>query len=148
MILYAKNVGGLLEWSNKRILFDYLLSNSDYKGNYIIEIEKEKSRRSLNANAYLWGVVYELISKHTGHTSQELHEIYSRMFLKPKFITYKGKEIKLPTGTSILNKIQFGEYLDRVIAEASSMGIVIPEAVKESGDMPEYPVEIKNITAF
>lgn len=126
MILYAKNLHGLLEFTNKRALFDFLLANSDYKGLYVVNIEKEKGKRSLGFNAYLWGVVYKLISEHTGHTAQELHDIYTRMFIPPKFIIYKGKEIKVPSGTSGMDTATFWNYVDRVIAEGASMGVVIP----------------------
>lgn len=115
-----------LKWANLKAFTDFLLANASYKGLWVVSIEKEKQKRSLNANAYLWGVVYKIISKHTGHTEQELHEIYSRMFLKPIFITYKDKEIKLPSGTSELSKLEFIEYTDKVIAEGASMGIEIP----------------------
>jgi hypothetical protein len=126
MIFYAKNLFGILEFTNKRALFDYLLSQSDYKGSYIITIEKEKGKRSLGFNAYLWGVVYKLISDHTGHTAQELHEIYTRMFIPPKFIIYKDKEIKVPSGTSGMDTSTFWNYVDRVVAEGASIGVLIP----------------------
>jgi hypothetical protein len=138
MILYAKNLHGLLEFTNKRALFDFLLDNSDYKGLYVVNIEKEKGKRSLGFNAYLWGVVYKLISEHTGHTAQELHEIYTRMFIPPKFITYKGKEIKVPSGTSGMDTATFWTYVDRVIAEGASMGVVIPPPENKE----EFKVEV------
>lgn len=124
MLFYGKCIDLTFKPDNQRTWLDFLEKND--KKRVVVEVELEKAKRSLNANAYLWGVVYELISKHTGHTAQELHEIYSRMFLKPRFVTYKDKEIKLPSGTSQLDKLEFMEYTDRVIAEGASMGVVIP----------------------
>lgn len=124
MIIYGTAKDLAFKPSNQKVWLDFLEANDGKK--LVVDINLEKSRRSLNANAYLWGVVYELISRHTGHTSEELHEIYSRMFLKPRFIKYKEKEIKLPTGTSDLDKLEFMEYTDRVIAEGASLGVEIP----------------------
>jgi len=138
MVFYFKQIGGLIQWQNQRALFDWLLSHGDYKGSYVATIEKEKGKRSLGFNAYLWGVVYKLISEHTGHTAQELHEIYTRMFIPPKFITYKGKEIKVPSGTSGMDTATFWTYVDRVIAEGASMGVVIPPPENKE----EFKVEV------
>ena len=136
-----------LDFSNKLALSKYLQSEQErgYKGSYVVTVEREKSKRSNNANAYLWGVVYKLISEHTGHSENELHSIYSRMFLPPKFITYNGKEIKLPTGTSNLDKLEFMKFTDQVIAEASSMGIVIPppDTQKEEFDIESVHAELE-----
>lgn len=39
-----------------------------------VTIEEEKSKRSLQANAYYWGVVVEAIYKQTGYEPEEIHE--------------------------------------------------------------------------
>jgi len=127
-IFYFKQIGGLIQWQNQRALFDWLLSHGDYKGSYVVEIEKEKSKRSLSQNNYLWGVVYKEISKHNGDTEVDLHEYFKRKLLPPKFIKVMGKEIKVPSSTTELNKVEFGNYIERIRAEVAPMGIVIPEA--------------------
>lgn len=139
-LFYAKSLGGILEFSNKREVFDFLLSNNDWKGEYLVTIEKARGKRSLNQNAYLFGVVYKTVAEHTGNTVDELHEVFKRMFLHPKFIMYNGKEVKLPSSTTDLNKAEFGVYVDRIIAEAGTMGISIPEPI-QLGEMPDYPIE-------
>jgi hypothetical protein len=131
MIFYFKQNHGIIQWSNQRALFDWLLSHGDYKGSYIADIQKEKSRRSLSQNAYLWGVVYKTISDYNGDTIEDLHEHFVRHLLPPKFIKVMGKEIKIPASTTELNKIQFGDYIERIRAEVAPMGIVIPEANNE-----------------
>lgn len=128
MIFYAKNLHGLLEFTNKRALYDYLLSQSDYKGEYVVDISKAKSTRSFQQNSYLWGVVYKTISNHTGHTVNEVHEYMKRICLPPVFKKIMGKEIKMPASTADLNKTEFGDYIERIRAEVAPMGIVIPEA--------------------
>ena len=146
-IFYAKSLGGLLEFSNKRELYNFLLDNSEWKGEFIVTIEKAKSKRSLNQNSYLFGVVYKVIADHTGNTIDELHEVFKRMFLTPRFIVYKEKEIKVPSSTSDLNKVEFGEYIERIRAEVATMGVIIPEALTQ-GEAPEYPIGDSNVTAF
>ena len=142
-LFFAKSLGGILEFSNKREIFNYLLSNEDWKGEYLVSIEKARGKRSLNQNAYLFGVVYRTVAEHTGNTVDEIHEVFKRMFLPPKFIMYNGKEVKLPSSTTDLNKAEFGVYVDRIIAEAGTMGVSIPEPTK-LGDMPDYPTEEVN----
>ena len=39
-----------------------------------ITIEEAKSKRSLKANAYYWGVVVEMMSEVTGYEGEEIHE--------------------------------------------------------------------------
>lgn len=107
-----------------------------------VQIERVKAKRSNQQNAYLWGVVYPTISYDTGHTPEELHEIYKRMFLAPKYIRYNGKEIKLPRSTKNLNKIEFGEYLERIFAEAGSLGIHIPTP-DEAGYVSDFDLKYK-----
>ena len=128
MIFYFKQIGGLIQWQNQRALFDWLLSHGDYKGSYVVKIEKEKSKRSLSQNNYLWGVVYKTIADYNGDTEQALHDYFVRTLLPPKFIKVMGKEIKVPSSTTELNKVEFGEYIEKIRAEVAPMGIVIPEA--------------------
>jgi len=79
-------------------------------------------KRSSQQNRFLWFYL-GLISDDTGHTAVELNEIYKRMFLPPRFIKYKGKEIKMAATTTTLTKSEFSDYLDRICMES---GIKIP----------------------
>jgi len=145
-IFYFKQIGGLIQWQNQRALFDWLLSHGDYKGSYVVEIEKEKSKRSLSQNNYLWGVVYKTIANYNGDTKQALHDYFVRTLLPPKFIKVMGKEIKVPSSTTELNKVEFGEYIEKIRAEVAHM-VVIPEANnKEEFDIKvAYPKNDKEI---
>ena len=108
----------------------------------IVDIKRTTGTRSIRQGSYYWGVILPTIANHTGHADTELHEIFKRMFLPPKFITYTNKEYKLPGNTSSLDKVAFGEYCDRIIAEAAGMGIVVPlPPVKDESHKPieNYP---------
>lgn len=108
---------------------DFKIWCNDHKGKKIILTpELKKSKRSLNQNAYLWGVVYPCIADVTGNSVPELHEIMKRLHLPPKILSYKGKEIKIPGSTTELNVSQMMEFLERIISEGSELGAVIPEA--------------------
>lgn len=93
-----------------------------------VTIEPIRSARSLNQLAYLYGVVYQTIAEHTGHSPTELHEIYKLMFLPPRITKYRGREIKLPPSTSRLSKGEMAEFITRIIADAGELGISIEPA--------------------
>lgn len=126
MIFYGTCIDLTFKPDNQRAWLDYIEKNDKKK--VVIDIGLEKSKRSLSQNDYLWGVVYKKIAEHTGHTEDELHEYFKRKCLPPKFIKVMGKEIKVPSSTTELNKVEFSEYIEKIRAEVAPMGIVIPEA--------------------
>jgi len=85
-----------------------------------------RKQRSSAQNNYYWGVVLEVISAETGHTPAELHEIFKRMFLPKKYIEYRDKQIDVPSSTPDQDTSQFTEYIERIRAEAATMGINVP----------------------
>jgi hypothetical protein len=91
-------------------------------------IEPIRSARSLNQLAYLYGVVYQTIAEHTGHSPNELHEIYKLLFLPPQITKYRGREIKSPPSTTKLSRGEMAEFITRIIADAGEIGINIPPA--------------------
>lgn len=125
-LFYGKSIDMKFVPSNQKAWLDYLEKNSGKK--LIVEVELEKSKRSLDQNSYLWGVVYKTIAIETGHTENKIHQLMKRICLPPKFIKVMGKELKVPASTTDLNKAEFGEYIEKIRAEVSSLGIVIPEA--------------------
>lgn len=90
-------------------------------------IAKRQKDRSDRQNGYYWGVVLKLIAKDTGHTEEELHEIFKRKFLPPKVVTYRGVGIKMPSSTTEASTLEFTDYIERIRAEAGTMGITIPD---------------------
>lgn len=92
-----------------------------------VTFETQKSIRSIQQNSYYWGVVLPIIAEHTGHSSNELHEIYKRLFLPPRIISYAGRDLKMPSSTADLSISEFIEYIDRIVVHAGEMGVVIPE---------------------
>jgi hypothetical protein len=83
-------------------------------GKYIT-IELEKVGRTNSQNSYYWFYL-GVIERETGENSDDLHEFFKRKLLPPVFKTIRGEEIKLPASTTDLDKIGFGEYLDKISA--------------------------------
>lgn len=100
---------------------------SKVEPNTIIEIEKVRGKRSNQQNKIYWFYL-GIIESETGNNAEELHELFKRKFLKPIIskIKINGKiiEYKRPGSTTELNKIQFGEYLEKINALT---GIPIPQ---------------------
>lgn len=95
-----------------------------------VVVERRKRSRSREQNNYYWGVVLPEIATHTGHSAEELHEIFKAKYLSRK-VLWRGGDIKIPSSTTDLSTNEFAEFLQNVILEAGELGIEIPEADKE-----------------
>lgn len=97
-----------------------------------VTIEKRHATRSLEANAYYWSVVVELISDHTGYTAEETHDALKTMFLPKKLAMLDGNgdvhgELVIGGSTTKLNKVEFYEYVERIREWApGALGVTIP----------------------
>jgi hypothetical protein len=84
--------------------------------------------RSLELNAYMWGVVYKMIADHSGHSNQEVHEGYGELFRKEYSESKPGVwELRIK-GTSEMDQPELWGYLMKVKADAMiDMRIWIPD---------------------
>ena len=100
-----------------------------------MKIEPVVTPRTTLQNNYYW-LYLSIIELETGNNANDLHEYFKRKFLLPVFIsiTIKGvkKEVKIPRTTTKLNKIEFGEYLDKICAETD---VPLPDPI-EAGYLP------------
>lgn len=111
-IATAKN--GILDFGsdyNNIRLMEFLRKHEGKK----FAVEMIKTKRSLSQNNF-YHLYLGVIEQETGNSSNDLHEYFKRALLPPKFITVLGKEIKIPSSTTELSKIEFGEYLDKIVA--------------------------------
>lgn len=93
-----------------------------------VRVTKQKKDRSHDQNAYYWGAVLAVISHETGHTPEELHEIFKRLFLPPRIVELHGMKIKLPGSTANLSVAEFYEYVERIRSwAATELSINIPD---------------------
>jgi hypothetical protein len=98
----------------------------------IITINDSIPSRTNEQNRFYWAYL-DIISRETGDDPNSLHEFFKRKLLPPKFIKALGEEIKIPASTTKLNKIEMGDYLDR-ICELS--GVPIPDPTELEGYIP------------
>jgi hypothetical protein len=101
-------------------------------GYYEMEV-KGRNKRSLQQNAYYWGVVVSMV--HEGMRDmgndvsiQETHEfLKSRFNTKEVVNTTVGEVMAFPVSTTELNKEEFGQYIERVQQFAAEyLNIAIP----------------------
>ena len=91
---------------------------------WAVTIEPYKERRTLNQNALYWKWV-GIIAQDTGNDPDAVHEALKQRFLVPVVITFMGDKIPYRS-TARLNTGEMSNYMDRVHALASEMGIVLP----------------------
>lgn len=107
-----------------------------------VGIEQVKAERSDPQNRYLWGCAYKLISDYTGYELADIHEdclkrhFGTRLKKVPKSWDHPNgmKEVPIRTTTtdenghrSVLNKIQFSDYVDFVKRYGAEAGVFIPD---------------------
>lgn len=102
-------------------------------GEYLLTVEKAHATRSLQANAFYWGVVIEAIARHTEQPAGDIHEFCKQQFLPKKLaLADKNGEIHddgtiLGGSTTKLNKVEFYEYCEQIRAWALDFfGLDIP----------------------
>ena len=105
-------------------LFNLHISRFDGKDVEVI-VRPARSKRSLDANKFYWGIVVELAARHFGYTKAEMHEIFKSMF-NSEVIHFQKKEVKIVKSTASLSVKRFSEYVDRCIRFCAEEGIIIP----------------------
>lgn len=118
--------------SNNREWLNYLMANEGKK--LVVEIDLEKGKRTLAQNDFYW-LYLGVIERETGNNATDLHELFKRKFLPPIPKKILGIEFKLPASTTNLNKIEFGEYLEKICAIT---GVPIPDIEKLKIDRSEF----------
>ena len=95
----------------------------------LVTVQREKHARSLKANAYLWGVVYEVLAEWSGHSPEEIHEAMKMTFLPRRQLTIKatGEVMDIPGSTATLDSEAFSDYVSRVKLFAAESGCHVPD---------------------
>lgn len=100
----------------------------------VVAIKKQKRRRSLNQNAYLWGVVYpaivDVFREHGNSVdSEDIHSYCKEHVgkLKQIFVTPDGEILSGAGSTAKLSTMEFESYLEKLRAwAAETLGLTIP----------------------
>lgn len=106
-----------------------------------VKSDDGKSKRSNQQNRYMWGVVYKVLSDHTGYTSDEIHEICKWKFLKTwvrlEKKNHQSEEMQITKSTASLSTVEIEKYLEEIRRWASiELGCWIP--LPNESAYPEY----------
>lgn len=89
--------------------------------NIELVIKKKSAHRSGQQNKYYWACL-NIIGQDTGESAESLHESFKQMFLLDR-----TKKIPVARSTIELNKIEFGEYFEKIKYKVAEIGIILPE---------------------
>lgn len=93
-----------------------------------IEVRRFQKKRSPEANAYLWGVCYPLMSDASGYEKDEIHYAMCCKYFGTKVVEVMGEKFERPVRTTTTNEdgelewlgvVEFAEFVDFVIREAA-----------------------------
>lgn len=92
-----------------------------------VTVQARKAARSLTANAYLW-VCYTYLAAWSGHDPEEIHEAMKDMFLPRRESKLpSGEVLSAPGSTTVLDTLEFSEYVSKVKRFGAENGCYIPE---------------------
>lgn len=98
---------------------------------YVIECTKRKSTRSLEQNAYLWGVCYPMIlstGELEGWRKEDLHEYFLGEYFGWETLEGLGRKRLRPLNrSSKLSKMEFADFVAFIQQKMAEIGIVIPD---------------------
>lgn len=79
-----------------------------------VEKYSENKKKSRDLEEYLWGVVYDMIARETGHTKEECHEIYKMMFNPVVISSFDGSAPMVVGGSTASSKFTLKKQLEFV----------------------------------
>lgn len=89
-------------------------------------IKRQVKHRSNSQNRFYWGCVLQEIANSTGHTTEDLHEVFKREFLPKQFVVIGDEEFEIAKSTTELTTTEFEQYIERIRVFASGFGVQIP----------------------
>lgn len=87
----------------------------------LVEVSRVSGKRSDQQNRYYW-LCMEIAGETLGYSKEELHLEFGGRFLPKKRIITQ----EITMSTSELSKLEFADYMELIIRECASMGIVLP----------------------
>lgn len=113
--------------------FDEQISHLPEAWELEIAVKRVRATRSNQQNRWYWGCVVQLVADHTGYTPEEIHDIYKAKFLPKHLALADGNgevvaEFVIGGSTRTLDKVQFGEYCERIRTwAADELNVTIPD---------------------
>lgn len=103
----------------------------------LVTIEEEKNLRSIKANNYLWGTVYQLLAKENEQTEEDLHDAMCVLFLPNEkkrvefFNKMTGESLSVDVDgrrSSKLTGAPFYDFVERVrLWGVEFLGVITPD---------------------
>lgn len=137
---YGYVEGGKLHILNRKRMDQDL---KEFRPCDVVIIIKKKGKRSLQQNAYYFGVVIKEIQlrlRDLGSRvdTDDIHEYLKQWFNKEKIKTPQGELLEIGVTTTDLNKYEFSEYVERIREWASmSLDINIPDPGEQAAMFEE-----------
>jgi len=114
-----------LEFKNPD-LYQYEVQKLKYDKYVMVDIENQRTQRTLPQNSYWHGVCFPGIAELTGYTMLEAKEVCKQKFIEPKILLVMGEEIITRRGSSELGKGEGVEFTDNMRQLAVDLGGYIP----------------------
>lgn len=110
---------------------------------YKILIQEISPQRSLDMNAYYWGVVIKMIAEYTGYSINEIHDIMGYKFRLSYYFNFSSKRSEYGVvSTTLDTNTDFIAYIEKVRVWALEfLNLVIPDPNEVIH--PEEVAEIK-----
>lgn len=102
--------------------------------NILVKFERRGAKRSTQQNRYYHGIVVQSVLLGLREIGYSMSHDEVHFFLKQKFNPVyipnkEGEAIELPGSTTQLNKVEFGEFIDRIAQwSAEYLSVTIPPA--------------------
>ena len=118
MMFFGKTEKGKLILSDKKIYDKFIARLKDSVVE--VRIRKWRPQRTSAQNRLYW-MWLGIISNDLGYDPEELHTTFKGMFLIDR-----TKKLPLIRSTTVLNKLEFIKYLDKIEIKVGELGIVLP----------------------
>lgn len=132
VVAFGQIRNGRIHFHNRR-WFDEAIRRFRDGAEVEIEVSRRRATRSINQNAYYFGVVLQLISDYTGYTVDELHDAMKAKFIPKKLAFCDGNgvvqdELVLGGSTRKMTTIEFHDYIEQIRRfAAESLDVNIPD---------------------
>lgn len=92
--------------------FQYQLDKFKHKEDVTLIVHNKKPKRTLQQNAYYWGVYLPLIADETGERDiDRLHELFKGKFLTIGVVEVLGEKVRMKKSTTELSVSEFSQYI-------------------------------------
>lgn len=92
-----------------------------------LTVSRYRKPNTQSQRGYLYGVVYKYISEWTGLSVKGVHEEMLMQIFGETTKEVFGRQKRVPIRrTAMLNTVEYGSYIDQVLAFAASHGCIIP----------------------